>query len=108
MIDFHAVMIDETGCEFGVSFKATTRGAALEYLREQYPESRCDQLEDPQQTADREAAIYRRAMADEDGWDDYDEDDLEDDWDDYADDERAEMNQRRAEAEEAAQDGMYM
>ena len=104
MIDFHAVMIDETGCEFGVSFKAATRGAALEYLREQYPESRCDQLEDPQQTAEREAAIYRRAMADEDGWDDYDEDD----WDDYSDEERAEQNQRRAEAEEAAQDGMYM
>lgn len=107
MIDFHAVMIDETGCEFGVSFKAATRGAALEYLREQYPESRCDQLEDPQQTADREAAIYRRAMADEDGWDEYD-DDLDDEWDDYSDDERAEQNQRRAEAEEAAQDGMYM
>ena len=103
MIDFHAVMIDETGCEFGVSFKATTRGAALEYLREQYPESRCDQLEDPQQTADREAAIYRRAMADEDGYYDddyYDEDEEDDDWDDYADDERAEQNQRRAEAEE--------
>lgn len=98
MIDFHAVMIDETGCEFGVSFKATTRGAALEYLREQYPESRCDQLEDPQQTAEREAAIYRRAMADEDGyWDDEEDDD---DWDDYSDEEREEMNQRRAEADE--------
>ena len=97
MIDFHAVMIDETGCEFGVSFKATTRGAALEYLREQYPESRCDQLEDPQQTAEREAAIYRRAMADEDGyWDDEEDDD----WDDYSDEEREEMNQRRAEADE--------
>ena len=98
MIDFHAVMIDETGCEFGVSFKATTRGAALEYLREQYPESRCDQLEDPQQTAEREAAIYRRAMTDEDGyWDDEEDDD---DWDDYSDEEREEMNQRRAEADE--------
>jgi hypothetical protein len=78
MINWHAVMIDETGCEFGVSFAAATRAAALEYLRENYPESRCDQLEDPQQTADREQEIYRRAMADEDGWDDYDEDEDED------------------------------
>lgn len=112
MIDFHAVMIDETGCEFGVSFRAETRAAAYEYLQENYPESRCDQLEDPQQTADREQEIYRRSMAALDGWDGWDNEedleDLEDDWDDYTDDERAERNQRRAEAEEAAQDGMYM
>lgn len=74
MINFHAVMIDETGCEFGVSLRAETRAAALEYLQENYPESRCDQLESADETAAREARIYAAAC---DELDDYDYEDEE-------------------------------
>ncbi len=45
MIAFHAVLIDETQCEFGVYFNAKSRNAAHDYLRESYPESHCVQLE---------------------------------------------------------------
>lgn len=37
---YHAVMIDETGCEFGASVSAFTRDEAREKLRDEYPESR--------------------------------------------------------------------
>jgi len=60
MKQFHAVMLDETGCEFGVSFTTANRNAAYDYLEEQYPESSCIQLEDTQQTQDRETAMYHR------------------------------------------------
>ena len=111
MIDFHAVMIDETGCEFGVTIRAANKAEAWDEVREQYPESRCVQLESPEDTAAREARIYKevcREYGDEDYYEDYEEDEEDDDWDDYTDDERAEMQQQRAEAEEAAQAGMYM
>jgi hypothetical protein len=62
MINYHAVMLDETGCEFGHSFRAETRTAAWLYLQENCPESRCVQLEDDDQTREREAAIYARAL----------------------------------------------
>ena len=58
MIKFHAVMIDETGCEFGVDLEATSRDAAYDQLEEDYPESRVDQLEDDTQAAEREQRIY--------------------------------------------------
>lgn len=58
MTKFHAVMIDETGREFGVSVIARSRTMAFAKLREDYPESRCDQLESPADTAAREAAMY--------------------------------------------------
>ena len=64
MTTFHAVMIDETGCEFGVSVIARSRSAAFAKLREEYPESRCDQLESPADTRKREARLYRQANAD--------------------------------------------
>jgi hypothetical protein len=51
---FHAVMIDETGCEFGHSFEAENREAAWEYLGEEFPEPRCVQLEDEAQGKERE------------------------------------------------------
>ncbi|KFH18418.1 hypothetical protein ELZ19_06770 [Brucella abortus] len=73
MTHFHAVMLDETRCEFGVSFEAPDREAAYDYLSENYPESRCVQLEDPSQSAERERQTYLRAMED-DGYDDYEED----------------------------------
>ena len=55
---FHAVMIDETGCEFGVDLEANDHEEAEDYLRENYPESRCDQLEDEEQIAEREKRLY--------------------------------------------------
>jgi hypothetical protein len=58
MVRFHAVMLDETRCEFGHSFEAESREAAYEYLEENYPESSCVQLETPGQSADRERAMY--------------------------------------------------
>lgn len=62
MINYHAVMLDETGCEFGHSFRAATREQAWAYLQENCPESRCVQLEDDDDTRRREAAIYARAL----------------------------------------------
>lgn len=67
MTEFHAVMIDETGCEFGVSVTAKSRSEAYDKLREDYPESRCDQLESPVDTAAREKRMYDRIMAEQDG-----------------------------------------
>lgn len=61
MINFHAVMVDETGCEFGAGIRAATRAEAYEMLEENYPESRCVQLESPEDTARRERATYERA-----------------------------------------------
>jgi hypothetical protein len=62
MTKFHAVMIDETGQgEFGVTFEAKTRAKAYDYLHENYPESRCDQLESPADTRKRERRIYEQA-----------------------------------------------
>lgn len=60
MIRFHAVMIDETGGEFGVDVTAPNRSKAFEMLAEDYPESRCDQLESPRDAADREQRMYAR------------------------------------------------
>lgn len=75
IIHFHAVMIDETGCEFGADIEAHSRGEAYSLLREYYPESRVDQLESPEDTARREAETYARACAEYD--DDYfDEEDF--------------------------------
>jgi hypothetical protein len=68
MTKFHAVMLDETRCEFGVSFEAKSRAAAYKYLEENYEESRCVQLESPADTAKRERRIYQQAQrAYEDG-----------------------------------------
>lgn len=62
MTKFHAVMIDETGCEFGVSFEADSRDEAYDYLDEEYPESRVDQLEDEGQSRAREDRYYEYAQ----------------------------------------------
>jgi len=60
MTQFHAVMIDETGCEFGVSFTAPSRDDAYDYLAEQYPESRCTDLADSDMIRQREEDRYAR------------------------------------------------
>lgn len=67
MTDFHAVMLDETRCEFGVSVTAKTRAAALEKLAEYYPESRCIQLESPADRRKREKRLYDE-INEEYGW----------------------------------------
>lgn len=62
MIRFHAVMLDETHCEFGVDLEAASREAAYDKLRDDYPESRCVQLEDEAQSQEREQRTYHQAM----------------------------------------------
>jgi hypothetical protein len=62
MIKFHAVLLDETGCEFGAGVEAETRAEAYELLAEDYPESRVVQLESPEDTTAREDRIYRDAQ----------------------------------------------
>lgn len=57
---FHAVMIDETGCEFGVTIDAVDREMAYEKLWHNYPESRVDQLESDEDALERERARYAR------------------------------------------------
>ena len=59
-IAYHAVMIDETGCEFGASVTADDKGEAIDMLREDYPESAIAQIESPHDTREREAAMMRR------------------------------------------------
>lgn len=60
MTQYHAVMIDETGSEFGVSFEAADREEAYLHLQEHYEESSVAQLEDPEDTQRREEEIYDR------------------------------------------------
>ena len=66
MIQYHAVMLDETGCEFGHTFTAPDRTAAWDYVQEQFPESQCVQLEDPTDTARRQKSIYDRICREND------------------------------------------
>lgn len=71
---YHAVLIDETGCEFGAGCDAETREEAYEQISENYPESRIVQLESPEDTRERQAFIEQRLRAayddDRDIWDD--------------------------------------
>jgi hypothetical protein len=75
MTQYHAVMLDETGCEFGHTFNATCREAAWAYVQDIFPESRCVQMEDDRDTAERQNAIYQRMAREIDGSDDYWEED---------------------------------
>jgi hypothetical protein len=88
-------MIDETGCEFGVSVPdVPSRAAAYEWLAENYPESRCDQLETPEEARAREDRYYddamRGAVYDDDGalmyYENDDYEDEEDEDEEYVDD----------------------
>jgi len=63
-MNFHAVMLDETGCEFGVGIEANDKAEALDFLSEDYPESRCVQIESPEDTHRREEAMYLRLQDD--------------------------------------------
>lgn len=66
---YHAVMIDETGCEFGADVEAANRDEAYDRLDEDYPESRIVQLESSQDARDRENATYNH-IANGGDWDD--------------------------------------
>ena len=59
---FHAVMIDETGCEFGHTFDARNYDDAYDYLHDCYPESRVDQVLSAEDQAERERARQLRLM----------------------------------------------
>lgn len=75
MVQYHAVMIDETGCEFGVSLEAESLDDAWDQLREDYPESYVDVVKTSDQwdqdRRDREARMW---AGDDDGYDRYDYD----------------------------------
>lgn len=73
MISFHAVLLDETGCEFGVDVTAATHDEAYERIAESYPESRIEQLESSEDVARREAILYASVCAEYDDGADYDE-----------------------------------
>lgn len=59
MTKYHAVLRDETGCDFTASVEAKTRQAAFDYLHENYPESRVIDVETAAQINRREARTYR-------------------------------------------------
>jgi len=58
VIRYWAVFLDETGCEFGAPIEAGSKSEAWDIAAEDYPESRCIQLESPQEAAAREARMY--------------------------------------------------
>ncbi len=66
---YHAVMIDETGCEFGVDIEACTKSDAIDQLEDDYPESRVDSVESRDESRNRERAMYAHIEAGGD-WDD--------------------------------------
>jgi hypothetical protein len=68
MTKYHAVMLDETRCEFGVTIEAENKEEARKILREDYPESRCVQLESPEDTRERERLMWQRIQEEEDGY----------------------------------------
>lgn len=74
-ITFYAVMRDETDCEFNVMMTAMDKSAARTILEDAYPESRCVQLETKEEIREREDAMYRRVMMEEDGY--YYEDEMD-------------------------------
>ena len=64
---FHAVLMDETGCEFGHTFTANSREEAWDEIDDLFPESRCVQLESDEDTRKREARIQRQIQMEMDG-----------------------------------------
>ena len=69
MTKYHAVMVDETNCEFGVDVEASSFDEATTILEENYPESRVEQLESPEQSHKRERRMMAHIKAGGD-WDD--------------------------------------
>ena len=69
MPKFHAVMIDETGCEFGATVEAANHSDARAKLREDYPESRIDEIRSDEEQAQRMWEFEKRRQDDR-YWDD--------------------------------------
>jgi hypothetical protein len=72
---YHAIVIDETGCEFPAQVEADDFSEAMDLLREDYPEARG--FENVATTAERreqEHDRYMRLMAEIDGDYDYADD----------------------------------
>lgn len=67
MKTYHAVFIDETGCEFGATIKAISKNKAWIKAYDDYPESKCIQLESKADTRKRERLIYERIRREEEG-----------------------------------------
>jgi UDP-N-acetyl-D-mannosaminuronic acid transferase (WecB/TagA/CpsF family) len=57
---YNAVMVDECGGEFGATVRARSSNEAYAKLREDYPESRCVQLDSPYMSAQRQRRFYQR------------------------------------------------
>lgn len=75
LVSFWAVFVDETGVgEFGAEIRAVSKDKAWEIAREEYPESRCVQLESPEDAAAREKRMYDRINAEYDDGPMYEED----------------------------------
>ena len=72
MTRFWGVFLDETRCEFGAPIEAETKEEAWRIAAEDYPESKCVQLESPQDTIDREKLMYERIQSEMDGYGDVD------------------------------------
>lgn len=70
MTDFHAVMIDETGCEFGASLSAKDMVDAFRQLGEDYPESRIKDLRTCADWDDERDALLDRYWHDDEPEDD--------------------------------------
>lgn len=62
MQNYHAVLLDECGMEFGAGTRAASRDEAYDHFAENYPESRVIQLESAAETQEREARIYADAL----------------------------------------------
>lgn len=71
MTYYHAVFEDECGGEFGAGCQAESRDQARRILEENYPESRIVQLESPEDSREREAALYARVSTYYDDDEDY-------------------------------------
>ena len=71
MTMYHAVMIGEEGSEFGVDQEASSKEEARELIQENYPESRIDQLESPEDARRREQDVYDRVRREIDGDEDF-------------------------------------
>lgn len=72
-MNYHAVLVDETGCEFGADCQASSHDEAYDIISANYPESSIVQLESPADTEARQMELYARICAEyddgEDRWD---------------------------------------
>lgn len=63
---YQAILIDETGCEFGVTIDAYNRAQVWEELAEDYPECRVTQVLSQAEIEERQREIYYEDPYDDD------------------------------------------